>query len=41
MKLLLESWNKFLNEAKEMVCPKPTQDLEFNTKDKNDYDIFM
>lgn len=43
MKLLLENWRKYLNEkvvitigkAKELVCPKPTQDLELNTKNRN------
>ena len=35
MKLLLENWKRFLNEAKEMVCPKATQDLELNTKNRN------
>ena len=35
MKILFESWNKFINEAKAMVCPKPTQDLELNTKNRN------
>ena len=35
MKLLLENWKRFLNEVKEMVCPKATQDLELNTKNRN------
>ena len=35
MKILFESWNKFINEAKAMVCPKPTQDLKLNTKNRN------
>ena len=43
MKLLIESWRNYLNEkvvitigkAKELVCPKPTQDLELNTKNRN------
>jgi hypothetical protein len=35
MKLLLEKWNRFITEAKEMVCPKPTQDLKLNTKNRN------
>ena len=34
MKLLLENWKRFINEVKEMVCPKPTQDLELNTKNR-------
>ena len=35
MKLLLENWRKFINEAKKLVCPKPTQNLELNTKNRN------
>ena len=43
MKLLFENWRQYLNEkvvitigkAKGMVCPKPTQDLELNTKNRN------
>mgnify|MGYP003109038230 CR=1 FL=1 len=35
MKLLIENWRKFINEAKKLVCPKPTQDLELNTKNRN------
>ena len=35
MKLLLENWQKFVNEARKLVCPKPTQDLELNTKNRN------
>ena len=35
MKLLLENWKRFLNEAKELGCPKATQDLELNTKNRN------
>jgi len=43
MKLLIENWRKYVNEsivvvvgkAKDMVCPKPTQDLEINTKNRN------
>jgi hypothetical protein len=35
MKLLMESWREFINEAKDLVCPKPTQDLELNTKNRN------
>ena len=42
MKLLIENWRKYLNEkvvitigkAKEMVCPKATEDLELNTKNR-------
>ena len=43
MKLLIENWRKYVNEnivvvigkTKDMVCPKPTQDLELNTKNRN------
>ena len=43
MKLLIENWRKYLAEeikvviksAKDYVCPKPTQDLELNTKNRN------
>ena len=35
MKLLIENWRKFIQEAKHLVCPKPTQDLELNTKNRN------
>jgi hypothetical protein len=35
MKLLLENWRKFINEAKKLACPKPTQNLELNTKNRN------
>ena len=35
MKLLIENWKKFVNEAMELACPKPTQDLELNTKNRN------
>ena len=35
MKLLIENWRTFIQEAKELVCPKPTQDLELNTKNRN------
>ncbi len=43
MKLLFENWRQYLNEkvvitigkAKGMVCPKPTQDLELYTKNRN------
>jgi len=42
MKILLEQWKKYLNEAvkisiekaKEMVCPPATQDVELNTKNR-------
>jgi len=35
MKLLLENWRKFIKEAKELVCPPATQDLELNTKNRD------
>jgi len=35
VKPILESWRKFIQEAKQLVCPKPTQDLELNTKNRN------
>ena len=35
MKLLIENWKKFVNEAMALACPKPTQDLELNTKNRN------
>lgn len=43
MKILLEQWKKYLNEAvkisiekaKEMVCPPATQDVGINTKNRN------
>ena len=35
MKQLLENWNKFVVEQKEMPCPAPTQDLELNTENRD------
>ena len=35
MKLLIENWKKFVNEAMKLACPKPTQDLELNTKNRD------
>jgi|TARA_R110002095_G_scaffold2944_1_gene10580 hypothetical protein len=35
MKLLLEQWREFIQEARERICPKPTQDIELNTKNRN------
>ena len=35
MKLLIENWRKFIKEAKELVCPPATQDLELNTKNRD------
>jgi hypothetical protein len=44
MKLLFESWRKYVNETasasvdkiKNLVCPSATQDLELNTKNRDD-----
>ena len=43
MKLILESWRKYVSECvtvtmkkvEDMICPKATQDLELNTKNRN------
>lgn len=35
MKILLENWKKFLTEAKKLICPPATQDLELNTRNRN------
>ena len=35
MKTILESWKRFLTEAKKILCPPATQDLELNTKNRN------
>ena len=35
MKKLLENWNKFVVEQKEMPCPAATQDLELNTENRD------
>ena len=43
MKLLIENWRKYLAEeikvviksTNDYICPKPTQDLELNTKNRN------
>ena len=35
MKLLIENWRKFIKEAKGLVCPPATQDLELNTKNRD------
>ena len=35
MKLLFENWKRFINEAMELACPAPTQDLELNTKNRD------
>ena len=34
MKLLIESWRRFLVEIK-LICPPATQDLELNTKNRD------
>ena len=36
MKLILENFRKFISEAKKMVCPPATQDLELNTKNRDE-----
>jgi len=35
MKLLLEGWRRFVEEAKKLACPEPTQDLALNTKNRD------
>ena len=35
MKLLIENWRGFLAEAKKLICPPATQDLELNTKNRD------
>jgi len=35
MKLLLENWQKFITEAKALICPPATQNLELNTKNRD------
>ena len=35
MKLVLENLRKLKSEAKKLICPEPTQDLELNTKNRN------
>ena len=35
MKLLIENWRKFVTEAKNLICPPATQDLELNTKNRD------
>ena len=35
MKILMENWKKFLTEAKKLICPPATQDLELNTRNRN------
>ena len=36
MKKLFENWKKFVNEATKLVCPEPTQNLELNTRNRNE-----
>ena len=35
MKLILENFKKFIKEAKSLVCPPATQDIELNTKNRD------
>ena len=35
MKLILENFKKFIKEAKSLVCPPATQDIELNTKKRD------
>ena len=35
MKKLFENWKRFVKEAKELVCPAPTQDVGLNTKNRD------
>ena len=35
MKKLIENFQKFISEVKELVCPPATQDLELNTKNRD------
>ena len=43
MKVLMENWRKYVNEtikitigkAKDLICPPATQDLELNTRNRN------
>jgi hypothetical protein len=35
MKLILENFRKYVNEAKQLICPPATQDLELNTKNRD------
>ena len=43
MKILMENWRKYVNEAvsvaikgvKDLICPPATQDLELNTRNRN------
>ena len=35
MKLLIETWRRFIKEAVGLVCPPANQDLELNTKNRD------
>ena len=35
MKVLIENWKRFITEAKNLICPPATQDLELNTKNRD------
>ena len=35
MKLLFENWRNFIFEAKKLVCPPATQDVELNTQNRD------
>ena len=35
MKLLIESWRRYINEAIDLICPPATQDLKLNTKNRD------
>ena len=35
MKLILEKWNDYLTEEQRLSCPKATQDLALNTKNRD------
>ena len=35
MKVLIENWKRFVTEAKNLICPPATQDLELNTKNRD------
>ncbi len=35
MKVLIENWKRFITEAKSLICPPATQDLELNTKNRD------
>ena len=35
MKLIIENWRRYINEAVNLICPPATQDLELNTKNRD------